>query len=64
MKEYKKRWLEKAVKITGKSLEYICYNDETYKEAVDTIRNSKCIKPNRIVNKLRDYRKEIIYSAE
>lgn len=59
LNEFQKRWLNKAIKITGKSLEYICYSDETYNEAVQEIRSSGTIKPNRIVNKLRDYRKAI-----
>lgn len=54
--DFRTRWLMKATKITGKSLDYIFYSEETYKEAITTIRNSGCIKPNRIVNKLRDYR--------
>lgn len=54
---FRERWLNKATEITGKSLEYICYSNETYDEAVNIIRKSKCKKPNRIVNKLRDYRK-------
>lgn len=58
MKSFRDRWLNKAVKITGKSLDYICYSQETYTECVTIIRNSGCIKPNRVVNKLRDYRKE------
>ena len=56
---FRERWLKKACKITGKSLQYICYSDETYDWAVETIRNSGTIKPNRIINKLRDYRKEL-----
>lgn len=47
----------KACKITGKSLDYICYSDETFKDAVATIRASNTIKPNRIINKLQDYRR-------
>ena len=57
MKSFRDRWLNKATKITGKSLDYICYSQETYMESVAIIRNSGCIKPNRIVNKLRDYKK-------
>lgn len=58
-KSFRETWLNKATVITGKSLEYICYSDETYNEAVNIIRNSECKKLNRIVNKLRDYRKQI-----
>lgn len=53
---FRERWLNKACKITGKSLDYICFSDETYNESVSIIRNSGTVKPNRIVNKLRDYR--------
>lgn len=57
---FRERWLKKACTITGKSLDYICYSDETYNESVSMIRNSRVIKPNRIVNKLRDYRNGVI----
>lgn len=56
---FRERWLNKACKITGKSLHYICYSEETYNWAIETIRNSGTIKPNRIINKLRDYNKEV-----
>lgn len=56
---YRDRILKKARKIIGKSPQYICYSDENYNEAVQIIRNSGCDKPNRIVNKLRDYKKGI-----
>lgn len=55
-KNFRDRWLYKATKITGKGLGYICYSDETFNESVAIIRSSGCIKPNRVVNKLRDYR--------
>ena len=51
------RWLKKAEIITGKSLNYILYSEETYKDSITTIRNSDTIKPKRIINKLRDYKK-------
>lgn len=54
---FKVRWLKKAERITGKSLSYILYSEETYNEAIIMIRNSDTIKPNRIINKLRDYKK-------
>lgn len=57
---FRERWLKKATTITGKSLEYICYSDETWNEAITIIRNSDTIKPNRIINKLRDYRKDAV----
>lgn len=57
---FRDRWLHKATKITGKGLGYICYSDETYDEAVSIIRSSGVHKPNRIVNKLRDYRKGLM----
>lgn len=53
---FRERWLNKATIITGKSLDYICYSDETYNESINIIRSSGCIKPNRVLNKLRDYR--------
>lgn len=56
---FKERWLNKAEKLTGKSVQYIVYSDETYNESVAIIGNSGCKKPNRIVNKLRDYRREL-----
>lgn len=54
---FNERWLNKAVRIVGKSLDYILYSDETYNDAINIIRNSDTIKPNRIINKLRDYKK-------
>lgn len=54
---FKDRWLKKAERITSYSLDYILYSEETYNEAVNMIRMSGTIKPNRIVNKLRDYKK-------
>lgn len=54
---FNERWLNKAVRIVSKSLDYILYSDETYNDAINIIRNSDTIKPNRIINKLRDYKK-------
>lgn len=54
---FNERWLNKSVRIVGKSLDYIMYSDETYNGAINIIRNSGTIKPNRIINKLRDYKK-------
>lgn len=54
---FKDRWLKKAERITSCSLDYILYSEETYNEAINVIRKSGTIKPNRIINKLRDYKK-------
>lgn len=54
---FKDRWLKKAERITSYSLDYILYSEETYNEAINVIRKSGTIKPNRIINKLRDYKK-------
>lgn len=55
---YRERYIRKAESLFGKSREYICFSDDTYKEFVEFINNLKGIpKKNRLINKMRDYRK-------
>lgn len=59
---YRERYIRKAERLFGKSREYICFSDNTYKEFVEFIHNLKGIpKKNRLINKMRDYRKGIKY---
>ena len=49
---YRERYIRKVESLFGKSREYICFSDDTYKEFVEFINNLKGIpKKNRLINK-------------
>lgn len=54
--DFKIKWLKKAEKLVGKSVEYMLYNEETLIESIKIIRQNARHKPNRMVNQIRNYK--------
>lgn len=54
--DFKIKWLKKAEKLVGKSVEYMLYDEETLAESVNIIRQNVRHKPNRMINQIRNYK--------